>query len=75
MGRIHRLDVMCSYGYENGVFAYMQVMLKNHVLKSVKREGTFSSTNTVERIVLYSTFQPTRMFFLSWLMCRCFCYL
>ena len=38
----------------------MQIIMKNHVMKCVKKEGTFTSANTVERIVMYSPFKPTR---------------
>ena len=42
------------------MFAYMNVELNNHTIKSKKMEGQFTTTNTIERIVVYTTYQPTR---------------
>ena len=42
------------------MFAHMTVELDNHTIKSKKIEGQFTTTNTIERIVVYTTYQPTR---------------
>lgn len=39
----------------------MYIELSNHTIKSVKKEGDYSATNTLERIVIYTSYQPSRM--------------
>lgn len=61
MGRNEKNWIITSYGYEKGQYAYMYIELNNHTIKSVKKEGEYSATNTVERIVVYTSYQPSRI--------------
>lgn len=61
MGRNEYSWIIISYGYEKGHYAYVYIELSNHTIKSVKKEGDYSATNTVERIVVYTSYQPSRM--------------
>lgn len=45
------------FEYKKGVYAYVHYTLKNGVLKSEK-EGTYTSDNMIERIVVYTETVP-----------------
>ena len=45
------------FEYKKGVYAYVHYTMKNGVLRSEK-EGSYTSDNTIERVVVYTEKVP-----------------
>ena len=62
MGMLYLNWITGRYGYEEGNYSYMLIKMENHRIHSKKTEGSFVSENTIERIIVYTAFQPSRTF-------------